>query len=253
MLILDPETDPAFNLSAEEFLLRNFDEPVVRLWRNVPCVVVGRHQIPRLEVNLAEAGRRGIPVFRRISGGGAVYHDLGNVNFSFIAPLGKGQSIDFDRMLAPVVDALNALGIPALHIGRGDVRLGGAKISGSAAYLWRGRCLHHGTLLFDADLDALEALLDVPAATAAHEHSVRSVRSRVVNIARHSPGRFANTEEFMGALGRELMRQRGSPDQTAREFSADENVRIAEIGNGRYATSDWNLGEHPGLPTGAPA
>jgi len=245
MLILDHDTAPAFNLAADEFLLREVEEPVVRLWRNSPCVVVGRHQIPCMEVNLMEAYRRDIPVHRRISGGGAVYHDLGNVNFSIIAPLEKGKGIDFERMLAPVIEALNALGIPARHLGRGDVRLGEFKISGNAAYLWRGRCLHHGTLLFDADLDALEALLDVQAEQEWQGRSVRSIRSRVVNIDPFVTERFANTPAFMNSLAQELGHIYGTDHHAPRAFSEAEKERIGTLRNSKYATPEWICGAAP--------
>lgn len=239
MLIVDTESDPAFNLAAEEYLLRELDAPVIRLWRNRPCVVIGRHQIPCMEVNLLAAKELGIPVFRRISGGGTVYHDLGNLNFSFIGPLPKGEGIDFDRMLRPIVRAMDALGLPVEHVGRGDVRIGGSKISGNAAYLWRGRCLHHGTLLYDANLDALERLLDVPEKSEWKARSVRSVRSPVTQISSLCKGRFDGIEDFAQALAKELS------GEAPRAFDAEERKKINALRESRYATREWNLGETP--------
>ena len=245
MLITDPTTDPFFNLAAEEYLLREVAEPVLRLWRNTPCVVIGRHQIPCLEVNLVEAHNRNVPILRRLSGGGAVYHDLGNINFTLITPLEKGQGIDFDRMLAPIVSALNALGIAAVHVGRGDVRVDGLKISGNAAYIWKNRLLHHGTLLWDANLDALEAMLDVSTRGQFQGKSVRSIRSRVVNLSAIANERFSDVGIFIEALSEKLAPLFGETAQSARSFTQTERLRIEEIADATYRTPEWNLGSAP--------
>jgi lipoate---protein ligase len=255
MLIHDPATDPFQNLAAEEFLLREVTEPVLRLWRSGSCVVVGRHQIPCVEVNIIEAARRNVPVVRRLSGGGAVYHDLGNVNFTIIRPLERGEGIDFNRMLAPIVAALNQMGFAATHAGRGDVRLDGKKISGNAAYLWRGRILHHGTLLFDADLGALEALLDVPAGGAIWQaKSVQSIRSRVVNIRDAAcAARFADAGAFADAFMMTLAPMLGEDAAGARAFTDAEKARIWEIALATYQTPEWNLGAAPDYALERPA
>lgn len=196
MVIVDAATDPYFNLAAEEFILREMPKPVLRLWRSDKCVIIGRHQLPDLEVNLAEAEKAGVPILRRLSGGGAVYHDLGNVNFTLVSRNPAQNGMSFDLFTAPVIAALNLVGFPATKGARGDIFLGDAKVSGSAYYLWRGYMLHHGTLLFDSDLSALEALLDVPDADARGRRSVRSVRSPVANLGTAFAGRYADTVEF---------------------------------------------------------
>jgi len=243
MLIFDPTTDPFFNLAADEFLLREVSEPVLRIWRSSPCVVVGRHQIPCVEVNVVAAFRRGVPILRRLSGGGAVYHDFGNVNFTIVAPVTKGQGIDFARMLAPIAAALNAMGVAAEYAGRGDLRLNGKKISGNSAYLWKGRVLHHGTLLYDADLDALEALLDV-CVEGITGKSVRSARSVVTNLHDSDP-RHGDAPGFAAAFLNKLAPLLGFDPSSAREFSPAENLRIKEIARMTYATNEWNLGASP--------
>lgn len=243
MLIFDPATDPAFNLAAEEFLLKETEGPVLRLWRNDACVVIGRHQIPCMEVNVTEAARLGIPVVRRLSGGGAVYHDPGNLNFSVFGPVSGG--IDFDRLLTPLVRALDLMGIKAEHVGRGDVRLNGSKISGNAAYLWRGRLLHHGTLLYDASLDALEGLLEVRKDAGWKARGTPSVRSPVVNIATLTDGRFGDCIQFANALADVLAPMLGEKSGRGRSFTESERERIAEIAAERYRRLDWNLGGSP--------
>jgi len=243
MLIIDPATDPGFNLAAEEFLLRETDDPILRIWRNDPTVVVGRHQIPCLEANVVEAWRRKIPILRRLSGGGAVYHDLGNVNFTIILPAAKGRGIDFALMLAPVSAALNDMGVAATYAGRGDLRLFGRKISGNSAYLCKDRVLHHGTLLFDSDLDTLEALLEVRGDSVAGR-SVRSVRSTVANI-RDVVHDAADTWDFATEFLKRLATVHGFDADSARTFSSVEKSRILEIASATYSTPEWNLGASP--------
>jgi lipoate---protein ligase len=242
MLILDPATDPFFNLAAEEFLLREADGPVLRLWRNAPCVVIGRHQIPCREADVALASRRGVPVLRRLSGGGAVYHDLGNVNFTVIRPLARGEGVDFDRLLVPVVAALRSLGVIVTHAGRGDVRFGGAKISGNAAYLWKGRILHHGTLLFDADTATLDALLDPPAGAQRTGKGIRSVRSTVANLRAATGGRFADAWDFAKAVAGQLS---GDSGDAPRAFTDEEKAKIEALATRVSRTPEWNLGAGP--------
>ena len=240
MFLADLSSDPYCNLAAEEFLLKEADKPVFRLWRNDPCVVVGRHQIIDLEVNRDVAARMGVPILRRLSGGGAVYHDQGNVNFTMISRLANMKGMDFDILTSPIVAALNLIGIPAQHGGRGDVILDGGKISGCAFYLWRGYVLHHGTMLFDADLSALESLLDLRADEKERPKSIRSVRSRVTNIKRACPGLFPDVESFQRAFGRSLATLLGEAAGDAHVFSQAEKDRIAEIARTMYRTPDWN-------------
>jgi lipoate-protein ligase A len=248
MLILDPVAEPAFNLAAEQYLHQEASGHILRLWRNTPCVVIGRHQIPCMEVRLMEAQRRGVPVLRRATGGGAVYHDLGNINYTLAKPLEKGEGIDFDRTLTPVLAALTSLGIPAEHRGRGDVRLRGLKISGSAAGIWRGRVIHHGTLLYDADLGALEALLEVGGAPGFEARGIRSIRSRVCNLKDAlPPGTFTDAWAFGLAFAEALLARLPAAyaEGGRRDFSDYEASRIRAIREATFATDAWNSGASP--------
>ena len=173
--------DPYYNLACEEYLLRNSREDIFMLWQNQPVVVIGKNQNMYAEVNLEYTEPRGILVARRITGGGAVYHDLGNVNYSFITSREKAAVLDFAYFTEPVIRALKSMGIEAELSGRNDLLAGGAKFSGNAQYATRERILHHGTLLFDSDLQVLSQTLK-PDEEKLRSKAILSVRSRVTNL-----------------------------------------------------------------------
>lgn len=179
-------TDPYHNLALEEWWFDRADEfgPTLILWRNSPCVVIGRHQSPWLECDLRRMHADAVPLVRRTSGGGAVYHDRGNTNFSFIAP---AAVYDQERHFRVVIDALASLGIAAWKSDRNDLRVGERKFSGNAFRHRQGRSMHHGTLLVDSDLERLTAYL-TPSAALIETKATASVRSAVVNLAGIYPG-----------------------------------------------------------------
>ena len=173
-------TDPYENLALEEHLRRRAEEgtAVLYLWQNRPAVVIGRNQNPWQECSAAALRADGVLLARRGSGGGAVYHDLGNQNFSFAL---SRRDYDVEKQLSVVAEACRSLGVPAELSGRNDVLAGGRKFSGSAFFVHQGRCCHHGTLLVDADLAALGRYL-TPSPAKLQAKGVASVRSRVVNL-----------------------------------------------------------------------
>ena len=178
-LILDT-TNPHFNLAVEEYLFRTSEEDVFMLWQNAPTVVIGKNQNAYAEADLEYLKKEGIYLARRITGGGAVYHDLGNVNYSFISRREEGTS--FARLAEPIIEALASLGIRVSVSGRNDLLCeDGRKVSGCAEYAVGERVLHHGTLLFDADLTALSRALR-PDNEKLATHAVKSTRSRVCNM-----------------------------------------------------------------------
>ncbi len=179
-LILN-STDPYFNLAVEEYLFLNETDDVFMLWQNEPTVVVGKNQNAYAEIKMDVIRERGIKVVRRITGGGAVYHDLGNVNYSFISTRSEASDIDFKYFTAPIIEALAYLGIEAELSGRNDLLTGGRKFSGNAQYTKGERTLHHGTLLFDADLEMLSKVLNVDRSKI-DSKAIASVRSRVINL-----------------------------------------------------------------------
>lgn len=240
-IILNTSTDPAFNLAVEEMLLLRENEDVFFLWQNRHTVVIGRNQNAWAEVDLPEAEKRGISVVRRLSGGGAVYHDLGNVNFTFITGTGEGK-VDFSRFTAPILRALALLGVDARADGRNDILVGGAKISGNAQCTYRrpdgtARLLHHGTLLLHADMSALSAVLR-PCPEKLRTKGIASVRSRVTNLW-DVPG-FApmSAAELMEHLARTAVSGGEIRPLTEEELQAADQLRRE-----KYGTWEWNIGK----------
>ncbi len=201
--------EPGYNLACEEWLLRDTGEDAFMLWQNAPVVVIGRNQNAYAEVDLDALARAGATLIRRITGGGAVYHDLGNVNFSYITSREKADALDFAYFTAPVIEALASLGVTAKLSGRNDLLAqlpdgDWAKISGNAATATATRTLHHGTLLFDSDMSVLGSVLR-PDDEKLRAKKIASVRSRVTNIRpllrtdTDTPGFMRELERFMVA------------------------------------------------------
>lgn len=232
-------TDPAFNLALEECLLQWLpaDHPgLFLLWQNAPSVIVGRHQVTLDEIDSDFVQERRLPVVRRMTGGGAVYHDLGNLNFSFMENAHGRKAVDFARYLRPVCAALADLGVQACLTGRNDLEAGGRKISGSAQSLHRDRILHHGTLLVELDFGDLVRALRVDP-DKIRSKGVASVRSRVANIAG-----FWKPGSSMDGLRAALLRR--CADGEAR--LEPEVLRAAEtLAARKYRSWDWNYGASP--------
>ena len=191
-------TDPAFNMAVEEALLiRAGREPLFLLWENAPAVIVGRHQNVWSEVNLSYARQEKIRVIRRLSGGGAVYHDSGNLNYTFIVPIESGRSKksvepDFKFWSKPIINVLNQVGVDAQFSGRNDLTVDGKKFSGTAQVRVGGHLLHHGTLLFSTDFDKMNRLLTVDPEKF-NSKGVSSVKARVANLSDYLPTSIGKT------------------------------------------------------------
>lgn len=179
-IVKNDSNNPYYNLALEEWLMLNCEDDIFMLWQNMPSVIIGRYQNAYSEVNLGYAESKGIKVARRLTGGGAVYHDLGNLNFSFIVG-DKGEDIDFYRFLSPIISALDDLGVKAKISGRNDLEVNGYKISGNAQCRKYGRILHHGTLLYSTDPDVLSSVLSIDEEKIKSK-GIKSVRSRVTNL-----------------------------------------------------------------------
>jgi len=241
LCIIRQETDPYFNLAAEEYAMEHFADDLFMLWRNDPAVIVGRHQNTLAEINVDFVRENNIPVVRRLSGGGAVFHDLGNLNFTFITAGEPNIQADFRRFTQPILDTLRGLGIDAQFEGRNDLAIGGRKFSGNAEYIHGGRILHHGTLLFAAQVaDVAAALRPDPAKFM--DKAVKSVRSRITNISEHLP-RPMTVLEFRDILLDHVMA--GTPGAALYSFTDEDCRAIGQLRDAKYATWDWNYGHSP--------
>lgn len=242
-LVHDPgHTDARLNLALEEHVLRTVegDESYLLFYVNSPSVIIGRHQNTVEEIDGEYVRDRGVRVVRRISGGGAVYHDAGNLNFSFITPYAPERFNRYAEFTRPVVEALRELGVPAELNGRNDIVADGRKISGNAQFVSRGRMFSHGTLLVDSDLDAVTAALR-PKPGKVESKGHKSVRSRVANVSEFLPTPITVRElrerivERISAGGDAPMLQPLEVEQSAVEALADR----------KYRTWEWNYGESP--------
>ena len=190
-------TDPPWNLAAEEYLLTAHRETIAMLWRNSRSVIIGKNQDREAEVDTALARKLGVPVVRRVTGGGAVFHDLGNVNFTYMFTFGTAHQMDFAPFAGKLTAALGQMGIAAELSGRNDILVDGKKVSGCAHACVGDRALYHGTLLFSADLSQMETLLRY-SEEKYRGRGIRSVSSRVENLSRYLPGMDA--QAFMARL-----------------------------------------------------
>lgn len=251
-LYLDTHTDPQFNLAAEEYLITNAADDIIMLWRNEAAVIIGKNQNAYAEINFDFTEKNGVKVVRRLTGGGAVFHDLGNVNFTFISPKGgvlaegiREGGLDFAHFTKPIINALSSLGIKAKLSGRNDIVVdtddGERKVSGNAQCVIDGATLHHGTLLFSASLERLQGALNVDPAKLKSK-GIASVRSRVANIKSLLPDNEAeelsDAEAFMAFLGEYLSREFSV---TAQDFSPEEEAGIEALVQKKYRTDEWNL------------
>jgi lipoate-protein ligase A len=232
--------DVYFNLAAEEHLFSQFEdtEPCFLIWQNKNAVVVGKHQNTLEEVDLELASRLDVQVARRLSGGGAVYHDLGNLNYSIILH-SEEMRWDIKRMADPVVEALRRAGVDVDLNQRNDLLIAGKKISGSSQYIRRNRLLHHGTLLFHSDLEMLSKALK-SGHDCIQSRSIKSVRSQVTNIRDHYPN--VTIPDFISTLKNVLAE--ASPVET-NTFSEQDFRAISLLRDEKYSTWDWIYARSP--------
>ncbi len=238
--IYNKSTDPAFNLAAEEYLLTQCDSEVFMLWRNQAAVIVGRNQNTLSQINESFVQEHDIPVIRRLSGGGAVFHDLGNINFTFISYATPSNGLDFHRFTDPILQALQRMGVNCAFDGRNDLAIEGQKFSGNAQHFHKNRLLHHGTLLFSADIADISGALRV-APEKYQDKAVKSVRKRVTNISSHLPAPM-DVSVFIEALMDHVSQGAAQGDLSLAE---EETAAIEELAHERYRAWDWNYGFSP--------
>lgn len=234
------ETDPYFNLAAEEYLFKNFPGDTFMLWRNEPSIIIGKHQNAFAEINHEFVRKHNFKVVRRISGGGSVYHDLGNLNFTFITKGDINNLVDFSKFTLPIVETLSKLGL-AVQIGqRNSLYLDGKKISGNAEHIYKDKIIHHGTLLFKSNLEYLNKAL-TPSDIQYQDKAVKSVRSTVTNISDHLPG-FLKITEFENFIFKQML---NSKNAWQYDLTEEDKKSINILKDVKYQTWEWNYGYSP--------
>jgi len=232
-------TDPHFNMAFDEFCLERMtsDVPFFYLWQNRPSVIIGLNQNPYAEVNLPYLEENGITLARRVTGGGAVYHDLGNINYTIVGPSSPMEhgSLDYYALMT---EALRSLGVDASRSGRNDIMVDGKKCSGYAKRMWKDRVMIHGTLMYDVDIEALTMALSVPGSKLSAA-GIHSVRSRVANLREYLP-QFGSLTEFRESLQDVL--SSGDGEICLPEGAETE---IAGIAAEKFSTWDWIYGRSP--------
>ena len=232
--------DPAFNLAFEESVLTNRREgSYLLLWQNDNTIVIGQNQNAEAEINRTFVEEHGIHVVRRTTGGGAVYHDLGNLNYSFITDLGNAEQLTMERFTRPIVEALKALGLDAEASGRNDILVEGRKVSGTAQRVTRDRILHHGTLLFDADPSMVAGALNVDPEKF-RSKSAKSVRSRIGNIRD-----FLKEDMDLPAFWAYLKTALSGSGLEQTTLTPEELAEVQALKARKYDTWEWNFGRSP--------
>lgn len=245
--------DPYYNLAVEEYLFKNSEEDIFMLWQNRPSVILGKNQNAYAEVELAYAKEKGIDVCRRITGGGAVYHDEGNLNYTFITNTGGKHTLDYAYFARPIISALASFGLTATLSGRNDLECGGKKISGNAQAVSGGRILHHGTLLFSVDVDTLGAVLRTDKEKLAYR-AVKSHKGRVGNLAAML-GEEVGIDGFIKRIEKQVLAETGAvsmpPPTNAAIETLTERNRSREwiFSDNRYLT-DYTVSRRQKYPFG---
>jgi lipoate-protein ligase A len=242
MLSISSEThDPSFNLAAEEYLLQNRKEDFLILSINDPCVIIGKHQVIHMEVNTKFIEEKKIPVIRRISGGGTVFHDRGNLNYAFIKQSVAGKQVDFRLYTQPVIDFLSSAGVTAVFEGKNDLTVDGLKISGNAEHVFRERVLHHGTLLFNASLDDLRQSLKAKTdnystrAVESNRTSVTNLQERLKNITNIDAFRDSMLNYYLHNIS----------DIQTYSMTKEERAAVCLLAESKYKSWEWNYAYGP--------
>ncbi len=260
LLIINDSNNAHYNLAAEEYLIDNFDEDIVMLWRNDNTVVVGKNQNTIEEIDSRYVAEHGISVVRRLTGGGAVFHDMGNVNYTIIQSYQEGLFSNYAYFTETVRDFLQELGVNATLSGRNDLMIDGKKFSGNAQCVRKGRMMHHGTLMFSSDVKDISGAL-TPNQKKTESKGVKSVQSHVTNISSHLPeckGRSMDrektdsamdVEEFMDRLYHYFLRR--FPEAVPYELTQEDKASIQQLTDEKYSTWEWNYGASPAFAVNA--
>lgn len=241
--IVNTSNDPAYNVALEAYAfqkLTDIDEIFI-LWINEPAIIIGRHQNTIQEINKEFIDKNGIHVVRRLSGGGAVYHDLNNLNYTIISNNTQEGAFDFQTFSKPVIDTLAKLGVKAEFTGRNDLEINGQKFAGNAQAYYKGRMMHHGCLLFDIDMSVLGQALKV-SKDKIESKGIKSVRARVTNIVDHLSDKIT-VQEFSDAILAQMKEE--YPEMDEYVLSDAELSEIQAMRDNQFATWDWTYGKAP--------
>ncbi|HGI3146477.1 TPA: lipoate--protein ligase [Streptococcus agalactiae] len=241
--IVNTSNDPAYNVALEAYAfqkLTDIDEIFI-LWINEPAIIIGRHQNTIQEINKEFIDKNGIYVVRRLSGGGAVYHDLNNLNYTIISNNTQEGAFDFQTFSKPVIDTLAKLGVKAEFTGRNDLEINGQKFAGNAQAYYKGRMMHHGCLLFDVDMSVLGQALKV-SKDKIESKGIKSVRARVTNIVDHLSDKIT-VQEFSDAILAQMKEE--YPEMDEYVLSDAELSEIQAMRDNQFATWDWTYGKAP--------
>ncbi len=235
-------TDPFFNIAAEEYLLKHHREEILMFWQSTDSVILGKHQNTLKEVDLDYVNQHDIPVIRRISGGGTVFHDLGNINYTLITGGERQENlVDFRKFTLPVIRFLKQFGLEARFEGKNNLTLAGKKFSGNSAHVFKNRVMHHGTFLFETKLEVLEHIIN-PDFLGIQDKSIESIRATVTNIAGHLNEKI-NLQDFKKQMEDFFF----DYFDIAERQSLDEMTirRIQALADEKYHDWSWNYGYSP--------
>lgn len=238
LCIFNNSNDAYFNMAVEEYVFTHFTDDIFMLWRNEPAIIVGLFQNSLAEINLDYVKEKNIKVVRRLTGGGAVFHDLQNLNFTFVESNSKGN---FRTFTQPIIEVLNGIGVDARFEGRNDLMIDGRKFSGNAQCVSNGRMLHHGTLLFDTAMTDMSNALKVNPLKF-EDKAVKSVRKRVTNISEHLKSPMT-VLQFSDLIMKHIMETRANCQLY--EFTEDDLAAIKKLRDEKYSTWEWNFGHSP--------
>ncbi|MEQ8625876.1 MAG: lipoate--protein ligase [Vicingaceae bacterium] len=234
-------TDPYFNIATDEYIFKHIKEDCFMLWRNDNAIIVGKHQNTLAEINVDYVKEKDIKVVRRLSGGGAVYHDLGNLNFSFTRTGENTEVVDFQRYTKPILEVLQSLGVNAKFEGRNDLTIDGKKFSGNAEHVFKNKVLHHGTVLFSSEMKDVSGALKI-SPLKYKDRAVKSIPKRVTNVEEHLKEKIS-LEEFTHKVMDHIIATHD--DCKLYEFTEADLKAIQQLRDEKYATWDWNFGHSP--------
>lgn len=241
--IVNKSNNPAYNIALEAYAFRELlsEDEIFILWINEPAIIIGKHQNTIQEINKEYIDAHGIHVARRLSGGGAVYHDLNNLNYTIISNKSEEGAFDFKTFSQPVIETLADLGVKAEFTGRNDLEINGKKFCGNAQAYYKGRMMHHGCLLFDVDMTVLGDALKV-SKDKIESKGIKSVRARVTNIIDELPDKIT-VNEFSDKILAKM--KETYPDMTEYVLSEDELAKIQKSADEQFGNWDWVYGKAP--------